>query len=43
MAFAGLWSPWRDPAEPEGEWIRTFTIVTTTANATIAPIHDGCR
>jgi len=40
MAFAGLWSPWRDPAEPESEWIRTFTIVTTTANATLAPIHD---
>jgi putative SOS response-associated peptidase YedK len=40
MAFAGLWSPWRDPAEPEGEWVRTFTIVTTTANATLAPIHD---
>ena len=40
MAFAGLWSPWRDPAEPESDWIRTFTIVTTTANATLAPIHD---
>jgi putative SOS response-associated peptidase YedK len=40
MAFAGLWSPWRDPAEPEGAWLRTFTIVTTTANATLAPIHD---
>ena len=40
MAFAGLWSPWRDPAEPEGEWLRTFTIVTTSANATLAPIHD---
>lgn len=40
MAFAGLWSPWRDPAEPEGEWVRTFTIVTTIANTTLAPIHD---
>jgi len=40
MAFAGLWSPWRDPADPESEWLRTFTIVTTTANATLAPIHD---
>jgi putative SOS response-associated peptidase YedK len=40
MAFAGLWSPWRDPAEQEGPWLRTFTIVTTTANATLAPIHD---
>lgn len=40
MAFAGLWSPWRDPVDPDSEWIRTFTIVTTTANATLAPIHD---
>lgn len=40
MAFAGLWSAWRDPAQPEGEWVRTFTIVTTSANATLAPIHD---
>jgi putative SOS response-associated peptidase YedK len=40
MAFAGLWSPWRDPADPAAEWVRTFTIVTTTANATLAPIHD---
>ncbi len=40
LAFAGIWSPWRDPAEPESEWLHTFTIVTTTANATLAPIHD---
>jgi putative SOS response-associated peptidase YedK len=40
MAFAGLWSPWRDPAEPDGEWVRTFAIVTTTANVTLAPVHD---
>jgi putative SOS response-associated peptidase YedK len=40
MAFAGLWSPWRDPAKPEGAWMRTFAIVTTRANATLAPIHD---
>ena len=40
MAFAGLWSPWRDPAEPDGELVRSFTIITTSANATLAPIHD---
>lgn len=40
MAFAGLWSTWRDPTEPEGEPLRTFAIVTTAANATLAPIHD---
>lgn len=34
---AGLWESWNDPA---GELVRTFTIITTTANATLAPIHD---
>jgi len=38
MAFAGLWASWRDPitAEPK----RTFTIVTTTANELIEPLHS---
>lgn len=40
MAFAGLWSIWRDPAEPESELVRTFTIITTKANSTLEPIHD---
>lgn len=36
-SFAGLWSPW---AEPNGTLHLTFTILTTAANATIAPLHD---
>jgi putative SOS response-associated peptidase YedK len=45
MAFAGLWAAWRDqgeggPADPDGEWLRSCTIVTTNANNTIAPLHD---
>jgi putative SOS response-associated peptidase YedK len=37
FALAGLWERWhRDGAEP----ITSCTIVTTTANATMAPIHD---
>lgn len=38
MAFAGLWSTWRDPAT--GETIRTATIITTSANEVLAPLHD---
>ena len=44
LAFAGLWATWR-PKDAEGETIedeglRSCTIITTSANDTIAPIHD---
>jgi len=38
LALAGLWSGWHDP-ETE-QVIRTFTIVTTTANRTLSAVHD---
>jgi putative SOS response-associated peptidase YedK len=38
LAFAGLWTGRRD--EASGEWLRTFTIVTTRPNAFMAAIHD---
>ena len=37
FAFAGLWERWQDPA---GNWVKTFTILTTTANAVTAAVHD---
>ncbi len=37
VMLAGLWESWTDPA---GELVRSFVIVTTTANATLSPIHD---
>lgn len=40
LAVAGLWSAWRDPADSEGPWLHTASIVTTSANATMEPIHD---
>jgi len=40
LAVAGLWSAWRDPAEDGSDWLHTATVVTTSANATMAPIHD---
>lgn len=41
LAFAGLWSPWRDPALPDRpEPLRTFTIVTTTPNDLMAALHN---
>lgn len=38
LAFAGLWEVWRE--QPETPWLLTCTIVTTRANATMAPVHD---
>jgi putative SOS response-associated peptidase YedK len=38
LVLAGLWAGWRDPAT--GTVKRTFTIVTTSANETMAAIHD---
>jgi putative SOS response-associated peptidase YedK len=38
LAFAGLWAGWRDPETDQVR--RTFTIITTTPNETMAPIHD---
>jgi putative SOS response-associated peptidase YedK len=37
MALAGLWEGWQAAT---GKVIRSFAIITTTANRTMAPIHD---
>lgn len=37
FAFAGLWDNWKSP---EGKIIYTCTIITTTPNELIAPIHN---
>jgi putative SOS response-associated peptidase YedK len=37
FAFAGLWDGWKNA---EGQWIKSFTILTTTPNAVTSAIHD---
>jgi putative SOS response-associated peptidase YedK len=38
MAFAGLYEVWR--ADEDDPWLVTCTIITTPANALVAPVHD---
>jgi putative SOS response-associated peptidase YedK len=38
LAFAGLWEAWRDP--DTATWLRSCTIITTTAGPDMDGIHD---
>ena len=38
IALAGLWAGWKD--QDTGEVIRSFTIITTSANGMMSPVHD---
>jgi len=37
MTFAGLWDTWR---APDGETLKSFTIITTQSNAFLRQLHD---
>jgi putative SOS response-associated peptidase YedK len=37
FAFAGLWDGWKDP---DGHWIKSCSILTTTPNAVTSQVHD---
>jgi putative SOS response-associated peptidase YedK len=37
FAFAGLWDGWKNP---EAQWVKTCSILTTTPNAVTATVHD---
>lgn len=36
FAFAGLWERWKDG----NDWLLSFTVLTTTPNSLVEPIHD---
>ena len=38
LALAGLWEGWKDPAT--GQWLRTFTVLTTSADPKLRPLHE---
>jgi putative SOS response-associated peptidase YedK len=37
FAFAGLWDRWKDP---NGQWVKSCSILTTTPNAVTSAVHD---
>jgi len=39
FVFAGLWETWQPPDDPESRLV-TCTIITTSANALVAQVHD---
>lgn len=40
LAFAGLWEEWRQPGTDGSQRLRSTTILTTTANQAVEPLHD---
>jgi putative SOS response-associated peptidase YedK len=38
FALAGIWESWRQPET--GEIVRTFAVITTSANELVVQIHD---
>jgi putative SOS response-associated peptidase YedK len=38
FGLGGLWENWKDPST--GEWVRTFTVVTTDSTELVAEIHN---
>jgi putative SOS response-associated peptidase YedK len=41
LAVAGLWSAWRDrDADPQGQFLHSAAVITTSANGTMEVIHD---
>ena len=37
LAFAGLWDAWKDPS---GDWLQSFSIITTDANELTSEVHS---
>ena len=40
FCMAGLWESWTDKSDPDAEPIETCTVITTTANEIMQPLHD---
>ena len=40
FAFAGIWERWQDKSKPDDESVLSCSIITTSLNSLMEPIHD---
>jgi putative SOS response-associated peptidase YedK len=40
LAAAGLWAVWKDPEAPDGQFLHSTTVITTSATRLMEDIHD---
>ena len=40
LAVAGLWAAWKDPTDPESRFLHSASVITTSANKMLEPVHD---
>lgn len=40
LAVAGLWTAWKDPTDPESRFLHSATVITTSANKLMEPVHN---
>jgi putative SOS response-associated peptidase YedK len=40
LAAAGLWAAWKDPSDPEGRFLHSATVITTSATRLMEELHD---
>jgi putative SOS response-associated peptidase YedK len=40
FAFAGIWDRWKNPKDPQGPPVESFSVLTTKPNAVTADVHD---
>jgi putative SOS response-associated peptidase YedK len=40
LAVAGLWTAWKDPTDPESRYLHSASVITTSANKLMEPVHN---
>ncbi len=40
LGLAGIWTSWKDPSDPDADWLSSCAIVTTAARGRMEELHD---